>query len=180
MPEQSVSIVDAQTLRRIAKRRYGVHKARRQTAQAAASEGGLGLILQNILKVLAIPGEKFFRLSVDPEINQRIEEKSSGQKFRRDIVDLLLSAVLLTDFEDSLDQQHQNKICLFIPAFFKRFSESLMGQLRELLLHIHYHNVKDHVSVAHRHSPRRPSAVLLMISDSKYRGNQYGLLRPFG
>ena len=49
--------------------------------------------------------------------------------------------------------QHKDMVCLFIPAFFKRFSESLMGQLFELLLHIHHHNVKDHISVTHRYSP---------------------------
>ena len=180
LPEQSVSIIDAKTLCRIAKCRYRVHKACRQASQASAAERGFRLILQNILKFLAVPGQKLFCLSIDPEIDQGIKKKPSGQELRRDIVDLLLSAVLLAYLEDPLDKQHQNKVCLFIAAFFKRLSESLMRQLRELFLHIHHHNIKDHVPVTHRHSPRKPSAVLSMISDSKFRGNQYGLRRPLG
>ena len=38
---------------------------------------------------------------------------------------------------------------LFVTANLQRLSEAFMGELSELPLHIHHHNVEDHVSVSH-------------------------------
>ena len=142
-------IIEPDPFRRVSQCRDGVHKTRGQPSEASAAEGGLRLALDHIFELSAIAGQQLLCLSIDPEIDQCVEQKSAREKLRRYIVDLLLSAVGLTDRQDPLDQQHQNMIGLLIPAFLQRLSETLMGQLGELALHIHQHDIKDHISVSH-------------------------------
>ena len=142
-------VIETDSFGRIPQRRDRVHKACGQAAETSASQRGFGLAFDHIVQLLAVVRQELLRLSVDPEIDKRIEQKSPREELSGNVIDLLFPAVHLADRKDPLDQKHQDMVRLFVTAFFQRFAEALVGKFRELTLHIHHHNVEDHVSVTH-------------------------------
>ena len=83
--EHAVVVTDAVADHRQGKGRAAVEEARRETAEAAVAEAGIGFAVEYRLEVEAQPAKRFACLVLDAHAEQRVVQESTHEEFQRQV-----------------------------------------------------------------------------------------------
>ena len=92
--EHAVLVADAVAERRQAERGHRIQKARRQPAQAAVAQGGVGLLLLDVFQPLRLRLQRGGGGALQPQRGQRIAQRAPHQELHRQVIHAPAAALL--------------------------------------------------------------------------------------